>query len=139
MDEQRTLSEAQRLLLMAAAVHNLRPQTKLTANCGRVVWTALQWAGLLTPDVQAAWDNDFEWHPVVRDWQGILIGMIQPVPPEEALFEGAGNLGTPAEPVALPWFTACRLTPRGERLADELLGQHPEYNRGDTTEPGAAP
>src|SRR5688572_23166871 len=134
MDEQRTLSEAQRLLLMAAAVHNLRPQAKLTANCGRVVWTALQWAGLLTPDVQAAWDNDVECHPVVREWQGVLIGMNQ-----HELLEGVGNLGTPDDPQALPWFTACRLTPRGERLADELLGQHPECHRGETTKLGAAP
>jgi hypothetical protein len=58
-------------------------------------------------------------------------------PAGEALLEGAGNFGTPAEPLALPWFTACRLTGRGELVAEELLAQHPGY-RPDA-EPGAAP
>jgi hypothetical protein len=139
MAEQHVLSEPQRLLLMAAAIHDLRPQAKLTANCGRVVWTALQWAGRLTPDVQAAWSNDFEYHPIVRDWQGVLIGLIQHEPPAEALLEGAGMFGTPAEPEALPWFTGCRLTLCGEQLADSLLAQHPEYRTGSEAEPIAAP
>jgi hypothetical protein len=129
MADASALTEMQRLLLMTAAFHDLRPGAPLTANCGRLIGTALRWAGLLSPDVRAAFTNDFEYHPVIREWYAALIGMVQHRPAKAALLEGAGNFGTPAEPLALPWFTACRLTRRGERVADELLAQYPGYRR----------
>lgn len=124
------LSEMQQLLLMAALTRGLHPKRKLTANCAGVVGTALRWAGLVTPEVKEAWNDDFNYHPVIRDCYGILIGMIQHKPASEALFEGAGNFGTPSHPITKPHFTACRLTELGVRVAKELLEQHPEY-RGE--------
>jgi hypothetical protein len=52
-----------------------------------------------------------------------LIAMIRHQPAREALFEGAGNLDTPA----WPQYTGCRLTPLGKRVADLLLEQYPQY------------
>jgi hypothetical protein len=123
------LSEMQRLLLMAAAVHGLCPGAPLTSNCGRVLGTALRWAGRLTPDVLASWTDDFDIHPVVRECYSALILMVQHRPAEEASLEGAGNFGTPSEPLAQPWFTSCRLTERGELVAEDLLSQHPGYRQ----------
>lgn len=124
MAEIPALTEMQRFLLLAAAAHDLRPGTPMTANCGRVVGTALDWAGLLTPDVRESWFGGFNIHPVVREWYAALIGLIQHQPAAEALLEGAGNFGTPAAPLAMPWFTACRLTRRGEQVAEELLARN---------------
>lgn len=121
------LDHMQKLLLMAAAANNLRPGIELRANCGRVVRLALQWAGQLSPDVEAGLHNDFDYHPTVKKCYGSLIRMIQHLPKSAALMEGAGNFGTPENPIAMPTFTACRLTPQGEALADELLTQHPDY------------
>lgn len=121
------LDDMQQLLLMAAAANELRPGSELRANCARVVGLALRWAGRLSPDVEAGLRDDFEYDPVVKACYGSLIRMIQHQPRSESLLEGAGNFGTPENPIAMPTFTACRLTPRGEKQADELLSQHPEY------------
>jgi len=126
METQPHLDDMQMLLLMAAAKNDLRPGIELRANCVRVIHLALRWAGQLSPDVEAGLQNDFEYHPVVKTCYGALIRMIQHQPSSAALMEGAGNFGTPENPIAMPTFTACRLTPRGEKLADELLTQYPE-------------
>jgi hypothetical protein len=75
-----------------------------------VLGTALDWAGRLTHELRESCNDDFGIHPVVREWYGALIAMVQHQPAAERWLEGAGRFGTPAEPMALPWFTACRLT-----------------------------
>lgn len=132
------LIEMERLLVMAAAVHGLGPNTPLTANAAKVVRQALQWAGLMNDEVREAWSR-LEYHPAILDCYGTLIRMIRQflqndriLPPErlgEALFEGAGNFGTPREPRAFPDFTSCHLTEYGELVAKELLEQYPEYRQ----------
>src|SRR5262249_7308008 len=52
--------------------------------------------------------------------------------PEAPLVEGNGNWGFPSDPTrpaCLPHYNSCRLTERGERIARELLAQHPRYHR----------
>jgi hypothetical protein len=113
---------------MAAAVQELVPDVALTANCDKVVGQALTWAGLVNDEIRAAWLDDFAYHPVIKEWYGVLIGMIRHEPATEALFEGAGNLGSAAEPIAMPQFTGCRLTPLGLSVAEQLLKQNPQYH-----------
>jgi hypothetical protein len=124
------INEMKRLLLMAAAVHQLGPGTRLnTANCAKVVWQALSWAGLVNDEVRTAW-NELEYHPAILECYRTLIGMIRHAPAAEALFEGNGNFGSVECPRAFPLFTACRLTPLGESIAEQLLSQRPEYRIG---------
>jgi hypothetical protein len=108
------LSEMERLLLMAAADHELGPDTDLSyANCARVVARVLLWEGLVDDEILAAWAES-EYHPAIARCYGTLIAMIQHQPSSEALFEGQGNLGTPESPGAFPHFTSCRLTRLGQ-------------------------
>jgi hypothetical protein len=128
MDVTTRLSEWQRLLLMAARVHGLSPDTNLKyANTARVIRQALKWRGVMNGEVQEAWER-YEYCPIMEDCYGALIAMIRTDPPEEALFQGQGNYGNATEPPAYPHFTSCRLTERGTQLAEELLKLHPEYH-----------
>jgi hypothetical protein len=141
MVDRNTMTEIDQLILMAAYVHGLGPNTNLSyANADRVVGQALEWAGLMDDEVRAAWENPgVAYHPAIVRVYGALIRMTHQIhrvgpgmPPErpgEVLFEGAGNLGTPDQPHAFPHFTSCRLSARGEQVACELLEQHPEYRR----------
>jgi hypothetical protein len=115
------LNEIQKRLLLAALVQNLRPGVPLTANCVLVVGTAIHWAGLLEYKQVAASFDDEDFQLSIKTYYGALIELIQHKPIEEALFEGAGNFGTPKEPKAHPHFTACRLTTLGEQMAETLL------------------
>jgi hypothetical protein len=127
MQDADSLTEMHRLLLMAAAAQGLGPDTNLGyANSARVVGQALRWAGLFDKEVQDAW-NAMEYHPAIKRCYGALIEMIRQ-PREETLFEGGGNLGTPRAPRAFPHFTSCRLTPRGEQVARDLLERYPQYH-----------
>jgi hypothetical protein len=134
------LTQIEKLLLMAAAVHGLRPGIELKyANTARVVLKALEWAGLDSKEVLDAWNTD-DWHPSLQAVYGPLVHMTQmelltggfrPAErPGPALFEGGGNWGVPGDPKhppACPQFNSCRLTATGDRLALELLADHPEY------------
>ena len=44
-------------------------------------------------------------------------------PASKRLLEGDGNLELPAG----AYFTACWLTPAGERVAEKLVAEHPEW------------
>lgn len=139
MDELDVLSEMERLLLMAAAVHKLGPMTDLgRANTAKVVGQSLLWAGMLEGETRQAWD-EFEYDPVIIQVYGVLIRLIQQKDagtslqrPEELLFEGRGDFGTPEEPHAFPHFTSCRLTAHGEQLAQLLLERYPQYRSSRT-------
>jgi hypothetical protein len=147
VDDALALSEVERLLLMAAAVHGLGPKTDLTfANTNKVVGQALEWAGLLVGEVRAAWENPGrEYRPAIVQVYGALIRMARQIhrvgpgrPPErpgEPLFEASGNVGTAAKPQAFPHFTSCRLTARGEPVAQELLARNPAYARSGAAGP----
>ncbi|MCH8807025.1 MAG: hypothetical protein IH986_13170 [Planctomycetes bacterium] len=134
------LTETERLLLMAAGVHGLGPNTDLScANTARVVDQALRWLGLTAEEIRRGL-NEPECHPVSEEVYNVLVRMTHqthrdgpgPAPerPGKALFEGGGNWGVPGDassPPAWPHFNSCRLTAHGERIALELLEQHPEY------------
>jgi hypothetical protein len=136
------LTEVEQQLLMAAAVHGLGPATDLgRANTARVVNQALRWRGLTAEQVNAGWrDKDCDpeheavyaalvrmTHHACRD------GSFRPGKrPGPALFEGRGNWGVPGDPehpACWPHFNSCRLTVEGQRLAQSLLAQHPEYRK----------
>jgi hypothetical protein len=139
--EEIALTEIERLLLMAAAIHGLGPKTNLSvANADRVVGQVLEWAGLMDAEVREAWENPgMEYRPAIIRVYGALIRMTHqmhrggsgrpPAKPGEVLFEGGGNFGTADDPQAFPHFTSCRLTARGEQLARQLLEQYPDYGK----------
>jgi hypothetical protein len=135
------LSKMEKLLLMAAAVHGLGPQTDITcANTAKVVLQALEWAGLDGVDVCNQWNN-LEWHPALDEVYRPLVRMTKQQlrtgghrPAERsgpALFEGGGNWGVPGDPgrpPCDPHFNSCRLTEMGEQIAMALLAEHPEFD-----------
>ena len=131
------LTEIERQLLMAAAVHGLGPATEVRyANTARVVNLVLRWRGLAPNQINAGWRDD-ECDPEHDAVYEALIRMTHqlhmqgpgraPERPGPALFEGGGNWGDGDRPASWPQFNACRLTAEGERLARELLARHPEY------------
>jgi hypothetical protein len=136
LSETEHLTQMEKLLLMAAAVHGLRPGINIKyANTARVVRQVLEWAGLDTKDVLDTWNTD-DWHPSIEAVYGPLVHMtqVQGFRPAErpgpALFDGGGNWGVPGDPErppAYPHFNSCRLTETGDRLALQLLAEHPEY------------
>ncbi len=142
MTDPESLTEIEKLLLMAATVHGLGPKTDLSgANTAEVVRQALRWAGLWDK-VDRAWIRGGEEYSVIDPVYGPLVRMVQasfPVDPGkpaenagEVLFEGAGNWGDPQDsndPPADPTFNSCRLTVCGMQLARQLLEQHPEYRK----------
>ena len=130
MDEIDTLTETERLLLMAAAVQRLGPSTDLDrANTARVVDQVLRWLGLSALEISRGWD-EAAIGPIHQEVYNVLIRMTYQMPnraperPGTLLFEGAGNWGVPGDPTrpaCLPQYNSCRLTAEGERLACELL------------------
>jgi hypothetical protein len=142
MDKPENLTETERLLLMAAAVHELGPATDLSrANTARVVDQVLRWRGLSAEEVRDGW-QDQECGPIHEEAYNALIRMTHQTtrmgpwrPPERPgvpLFEGSGNWGVPGDPncpACWPQFNSCRLTAEGERMARDLLGQYPEYRK----------
>jgi hypothetical protein len=115
------LTETERQLLMAAAVHRLGPGTDLgRANTARIVNEVLGWRGLNSEQIESGWRDEgpdpahqavyttlvHMTHQMDRDGPGRA-----PQRPGPALFEGAGN---------------CGLTAEGERVARLLLEQNPE-------------
>jgi hypothetical protein len=149
MDDIETLTETERLLLMAAAVHGLGPGTDLSrANTARVVNQALLWLGVSPEEIRRGWEElethkqgeQLENHPGSEAFYAALVRMTHQLlrggpgrAPERAgpaLFEGSGNWGVPGDPgcpASSPYFNSCRLTARGEQIARELLVRHPEY------------
>lgn len=142
MDECDTLTETERLLLMAAAVQNLGPHTDLSrANTARVVDQALRWRGLSDEEVRRGW-REQECDPAHEELYDALIRMTREMhsvgpsrAPERAgpvLFEGGGNWGVPGDPscpACWPQYNSCRLTAEGERVALELLERFPEFRK----------
>jgi hypothetical protein len=135
-----SLNEMEQLLLMAAAVQGLTPDSTLHfANTAKVVRQVLHWTGSFSEEVIKAWNSDEE-NPTIDLVYGTLIRMTQPINnpkrlPErdgEVLFEGGGNWGDPGNPdhpPAAPHFNSCRLTIHGWNLANNLLIEHPEYRK----------
>jgi len=150
MHNRDTLTETERLLLMAAAVHELGQVTDLSrANTNRVVDQVLRWRGLSTEEIRSGWLEQ-EYGSVHAEVCDALIRMTHqthrvgpgraPERPGVPLFEGGGNWGVPGEPdrpACLPYYNSCRLTSEGERIARELLERHPEFCRN--VEAGAEP
>jgi hypothetical protein len=138
--EPRADCHARKLLIMAAAVHGLGPETDLTyANTTRVMRQALHWAGLLLGDIEQCFES-YDQAPPVTEFYDALTSMILQSKPAEALFEGGGNWGGPGLRPAAAHFTSCRLTERGWSLGNQLLERHPRYRqdiyerrRGPTT------
>ena len=140
MSDDDGFTEVERLLLMAAAIHDLGPQTSLRfANGRNVVGQALVWAGHLDDELRESWQSS-ECDGEIKTFYGALIRMTQqmlrsgtvraPIRPGAVLFEGSGNLGTPDDPGSFPFFTAFRLTEHGAKVASLLLEQHPQYGKG---------
>ena len=140
MSDDDGLTEIERLLLMAAVVHDLGPQASLKhANGGKVVGQALLWAGHLDCELREAWES-CEYYREIETFYATLIRMTQqvlrdgttrpPIRPGPVLFEGSGNLGTPEEPGAFPFFTAFHLTERGAQVGGLLLERHPQCVKG---------
>jgi hypothetical protein len=142
MDKPETLTETERLLLMAAAVHELGPATDLSwANTARVVDQVLRWRGLSAEEVRDGWQEQ-ECGLIQEEVYNALIRMTHqttragpgrlPERPGVPLFEGGGNWGVPGSPdcpACWPQFNSCRLTAEGERMARDFLGQCPEYRK----------
>jgi hypothetical protein len=138
------LTVVEQQLLMAAAVHELRPATDLNrANTVRVVNQVLRWRGLTAEQITAGWrdedcdpEHDAVYAALMRMiHQACRDGSFRPGErPRPALFEGGGNWGVPGDPdrpACWPHFNSCRLTSEGERLARWLLEQHPEHGKSD--------
>ena len=139
------LTETEQLLLMAAAVRALGPQTDLMyANTARVVNQVLRWRGLSDDEIRDGWP-EHDRHPQHDQVYTALVRMVRvaqrggkwrrPERPGIALFEGSGNWGVPGDPdqpPAWPHYNSCRLTAKGERLAQALLERHPEYRKGSS-------
>lgn len=131
-----TLSEDEKLLLMAAAVQGLDSGTDLGfANTSRVVDQVLRWLGLNDEQIRSGWRQDGD-GPIHDRVYKALIRMTYQLPhrpqerPGKPLFLGGGNWGVPGDPsrpACWPHFNSCSLTKRGEKLAKELLAQHPDY------------
>ena len=143
------LTEVERQLLVAAAVHGLGPSTDLSrVSTARIVNQVLRWRGVTEDQIESGWrleDCDPE-HATVY---AALVRMTHethtkgpgrvPERSGPALFEGGGNWGVPGDPnhpACWPEYNSCRLTAEGERLARALLAQHPEYHT--SAEPGAS-
>ncbi len=140
MDDFNTLTQTERLLLMAAAVHGLGPHTDLNyANTARVVNQALRWRGLSAEEIRGGW-RDRDCDPAHAEVYDALIRMTHqmqtvgpgraPERPGPVLFEGSGNWGVPGDPdcpACWPQYNSCHLTAEGERIALELLERHPEF------------
>ncbi len=143
MGETETLTETERLLLMAAAVQQLGPTTDLgRANTARVVDQVLRWLGLSAEEISRGWD-EATIRPIHQEVYNVLIRMTYQTPnraperPGPPLFEGNGNWGVPGDPTrpaCLPQYNSCRLTAEGDRLAWEVLKQHPEYRNSAQSE-----
>jgi hypothetical protein len=120
------LTENQKLVLMAAAVHGLGPETDLMyANARRVVRQALVWQGYWDQELDAVW-NPYDGSPALEAVYGALLSLIKM---GEPLFEGAGNLGSDSLPSAFPDFVSCRLTTRGQAMAEQLLAEQPRFGQ----------
>jgi hypothetical protein len=142
MDEIGTLTETERLLLMAATVHGRGAATDLGyANTARVVDQVLRWRGLSAEQVDSGW-RTYDCDPVHEEVYYTLVRMTHqieqsgpgraPERPGVALFEGGGNWGVPGDPnnpACWPQYNSCRLTAEGERVAHELLERYPEYRQ----------
>ena len=139
MEEYGTLTDTEQLLLVAAAVHGLGPNTDLNyANTARVVDQALRWRGLSADEVRSGW-RTYDCDPAHKEVYEALVKMtLQHTlggdrPPERTgppLFEGGGNWGVPGDPSCPPcWpqYNSCRLTALGAQVAQELLNRHPEF------------
>lgn len=150
MDGAGDLTEVERQLLMAAAVHGLGPATDLgRANTARIVNQVLRWRGLTAEQIKSGWRSE-DCDPEHDAVYAALVRMTHqmhregpgraPERPGTALFEGGGNWGVPGdpqEPACWPQFNSCRLTADGERLARLLLEHHPEYR--SSAEPLSGP
>ena len=133
MSENAEFTAIERLLLMAAAVNDMGPESSLgRANTAAVVRQALVWSGLADERVWREWSAIGSDHPVIKRVYDELIRMVRGERPGEQLFEGGGNwgkAGKPRRPPAAPFFNSCRLTAHGERCAREILEQFPQYRK----------
>ena len=130
MDDMETLTETERLLLMAAAVQRLGPSTDLDrATTALVVDQVLRWLGLSAEEINCGWQEPTI-NPINEEVYNVLIRMTYQMPdraperPGTPLFEGNGNWGVPGDPTrpaCWPQYNSCRLTAEGEQLASELL------------------
>ena len=131
------ISEIERLLLMAAAVHGLGPGTDLSrANTAKVVDQVLKWTGVNDGEVREAWSS-IESHPAMDRVYTVLISMVQsdsgklPERPGDPLFKGGGNWGGPEESPCNLHFNSCRLTELGERIAFQLLQENSHHRKDE--------
>jgi hypothetical protein len=125
------------------------PDTFLeTANTYRVVDQVLRWRGLNKDQIRRGWQKvegdairggkQVGSYSINEEVYGILVTMVQQGQVceaevnDEPLFEGMGNWGVrgdPTKPACLPHYNSCRLTAHGERIAQDLLSQHPEFRK----------
>ncbi len=143
MNDPETLTETEQLLLMAAAVQGLGPDSDLvhgnTSRTSRIVNQVLRWRGLTEAEIRRDTEGSQNLHPIRTEVYNALIHMTrqkirggswrEAERPGPALFEGGGNWGVPGNPdrpACWPEFNSCRLTTDGERIAQELLAGHPE-------------
>ncbi len=118
-----SLTPDQKLVVMAAAVHGLGPETALKyANARRVVRLSLIWKGFSGHALEAAW-NPYDGSAVLNEIYRAMISLM-PHESDEPLLEGAGNVA--GNPPAFPDFTSCRLTALGMELAEQLLSERPD-------------
>jgi hypothetical protein len=77
MTNNNSLNETEQLLLRAAAVHELTPNSNF-AITAKVVRQVLHWTGSFSEEVIKAWDSDEE-HPTIDLIYGTLVRMTQPI------------------------------------------------------------
>ena len=122
---QPTLTERERLLVMAAYLHAKTPRAKHYANTMKVLKQAPEWAGRWSEVTEVHIYDDIR-GSVLDDWYTTLIAMTR-VPAPMCLMNGGGNLGVNNTPRAHPLFTSCWLNPKGRRLAILLFKEFPQY------------
>lgn len=139
MHDPEALTETEQMLLMAACVYGMGPESSLVnANTYRIVNQVLCWQALSDEEIHEGWNQD-EYGPAHDLIYSALIRMTAhlaserpPQRPGLPLFEGKGNWGDPRKPdrpACRPHYNSCRLTSEGERIARQLLELHPEYGK----------
>ena len=74
------------LLLMAAVIHRLGPETDLShANCYRVMRQALHWAGLLHGEIETSFESYDDAPPVTQFYDALATMILQDGPTEVLL------------------------------------------------------
>ena len=124
------MKRVQEAVLLAAYFRGGDPDDAVwTSNCDQVVTLSLFYTGDISADdcvdrfsvkryVSRLYQENGELDAVIADRYCVLIELLQSYP---QLFQGGGNLKTPADPT----YTSCRLTHEGQQFATILAMNFP--------------